>query len=556
MKFNLPALALPVLAVCGPVIAQIQPNAGSLNQQIEREQLPKPVQPPVQIRNESVSPPAAPTVDNQKILVKGLRISGAKIYSETELAGLTRFNGPREQTLSELRGMAAKITDHYRKQGYFLAQAYVPAQDIKDGILTIAVLEGQYGNITLRNSSNLSNDVANDLLAGLNGGEAVAIAPLENRLLLLSDLPGVQVKSTLVPGASVGVSDLIVEVTPGLRLSYSLDADNEGNRYTGSRRVGGSLTVNNPTGHGDALSLRVQTSGDGFNYGRASYQAQLGRAKAGVAVSSMRYHLGEEFDNLNAHGTAQTATVFGSYPLVRSRNSNLSLQMAYELKAFKDRVDATAAIADKNARVWTAGLAGDARDGWGGWNRYAINLTAGRIDIRTPAALAVDAATARSNGQYEKLSFQASRLQGVTNTVSLYAAVTGQTSSKNLDTSEKMGLGGATGVRAYPAGEAYGDQGYILNLEARMLLPRFADGMPGQMQLVGFVDTGTVILNKTPWSTGKNRRTLSGAGLGLNWVEANDFMLNAYFAHRLGSEKVTSAPDDKSRFVLQGIKQF
>ena len=59
------------------------------------------------------------------------------------------------------------------------------------------------------------------------------------------------------------------------------------------------------------------------------------------------------------------------------------------------------------------------------------------------------------------------RLQGVTDTLSLYAAFNGQVASKNLDNSEKMGLGGPAGVRAYPTGEAYGDQGYILNLEAR-----------------------------------------------------------------------------------------
>ena len=31
-----------------------------------------------------------------------------------------------------------------------MAQAYLPVQDIKDGTVTIAVLEGHYGSVTLR----------------------------------------------------------------------------------------------------------------------------------------------------------------------------------------------------------------------------------------------------------------------------------------------------------------------------------------------------------------------------------------------------------------------
>ena len=86
----------------------------------------------------------------------------------------------------------------------------------------------------------------------------------------------------------------------------------------------------------------------------------------------------------------------------------------------------------------------------------------------------------RSNGHYDKLSVQAMRLQGVTHTLSLYAAISVQFASKNLDISEKMSLGGSTGVRAYPSGEANGDQGYVLNLELRQRLPKFSDRLPGR----------------------------------------------------------------------------
>ena len=120
------------------------------------------------------------------------------------------------------------------------------------------------------------------------------------------------------------------------------------------------------------------------------------------------------------------------------------------------------------------------------------------MDLETPAMRVTDAATAQTNGHFNKLGFSLSRLQRVTDTVSASAVVNGQVASKNLDVSEKMELGGMYGVRAYPEGEGYGDEGYVVNLEARMLLPKFAEQMPGQLQLIGFVDAGTVSLNKIP----------------------------------------------------------
>ncbi len=458
-------------------------------------------------------------------------------------------------TLSDLRGMASKIADYYHQNGYFVAQAYLPAQNILDGGVTIAVIDGQYGKITLNNQTNLSDDLANNLLGGLNSGDLIANAPLESRLLRLSDLPGVTVKSTLVPGAAVGTSDLIVNVTPGQRVTGSIDADNAGNRYTGENRIGATVNLNNPTGHGDVATLRALTSGPGLSYARASYQMQFGKATAGVAYSYLDYALGREFESLQAHGTAKTASIFGSYPLIRSRDNNLYAGLNYDAKTFQDKVDSTGAIADKQAGVLAASLYGNHRDNFGATS-YALTGTTGNIDLQTPSQKAFDAATAQSNGRFNKLGFSAARLQSVTESISFYASINGQAASKNLDVSEKMRLGGMYGVRAYPEGEAYGDEGYVLNLEARMLLPKFSEKIPGQLQLIAFVDTGTVTVNKNPWAAGSNRRTLSGAGVGLNWSEANNFIVKAYYARKLGSEAATSAPDASGRFWVQAVKYF
>ena len=490
--------------------------------------------------------------------MRSLRVTGARAYSEADLIAITGFTPGTELTLTELRGLASKITAHYAKNGYFVAQAFLPAQDIKDNTVTIAVSEGQYGKIILRNQTNLSDAQANRMLSGLNSGDTITNEPLENRLLLLSDIPGVNVKSTLVPGAVPGTSDLIVDLTPGKRVSGSVDFDNAGNRYTGEYRVGATVNLNNPLGLGDVASLRAVTSGSGLNYARASYQVPFGRAAVGVAYSKLHYELGKEFAPLRANGEADVASIYGIYTLVRSRDTNIYAQLGYDDKTFQDRIDSIPSVTDRKIGVLTTSLYGNHRDnlGGGGLNSFSLGLSAGNLNIQTPAALAADAVTARSNGHYNKFAFSAARLQRVTDAISLYASIGGQVASKNLDSSEKMELGGMNGVRAYPVGEALGDQGYLVNLEARLLLPNTSQSYPGQVHLIGFVDGGSVTINKNPWTVGTNQRDLGAYGVGASWSEPGNFLIRTYYARKLGNERAISAPDKSGRFWIQAIKYF
>src|SRR5450759_4176145 len=419
-----------LLALSQSAFAQITapPLLGGQIQQIPPvliQQRPAP-----EIRIEQGNAPATQASDGFKILVNSLHVTGQALYSEAELVAITGFSPGGELTLSELRGMASKIADHYHRNGYIVAQAYLPEQYIKDGSATIAGLEGHCGSVTLRNQTNLSDSLANGLLDGLNSGDTIAIAPLENRLLLLSDIPGVNVRSTLVPGASVGASDLIVDVTPGQRVTGSVEADNAGSRYTGEYRVGATVNINNPTGHGDVASLRVLTSGSGLNYARASYQAQFGKATAGVAYTALEYRLGKEFAYLQAHGTVQIASIYASYPLIRSRNTNLYALIDFDAKTFQDKGDLFSTVIDKKAHVWMASLYGNHRDGFGGGglSSYSLTGSSGDIDITGSSGLIPtwreqDALGPQTNGHYGKLWFSASRLQSVTEKVSRYGAI-------------------------------------------------------------------------------------------------------------------------------------
>ncbi len=237
-------LFVALLCTAATATAQQIPSAGGQLQQIPALPDQRPAIP--EIRVERPGAAVAPTDAGPAFVVSALRVSGATVYSEADLLAVTGFTPGSTVDLAGLRAMAAKITDFYNRHGYFVAQAYLAAQTLTGGSVTITVVEGHYGQIALHNTSRASTGVADHFLAGLDRGDIVANAPLERRLLLLSDLPGVAVKSTLVPGSDVGTSDLLVDLVPARRVTGSIDADNAGNRYTGYFRLGGSVNLNEP----------------------------------------------------------------------------------------------------------------------------------------------------------------------------------------------------------------------------------------------------------------------------------------------------------------------
>lgn len=532
----LPGALLAAFSAGGQAI----PDAGSVLQQLR-----SPVAPPPQ-RDDSALPAApplpAPAAGNgQALLLRQVRITGATVFPEAELQQQVRDAIGRELDLAGLEAVADRISRYYRQRGYTVARAYLPPQEVRDGTLEVAVVEGRLGAINVRGPAPSTLP-----LAALVEGEVVTDAALERSLLLASEVPGIAVRSTLQPGASVGTSELVVDVASGPRLAGRVEADNYGSRSTGRNRVGGTLAVNNPAGLGDLASLRAIVTDEALGYGRAAWQVPVNRngTQVGVAASLMHYELAEEFASLDAHGTARIASLFAVHPLLRSRMANANVQLAYDAKRLEDRADAVGSVNERSVQALSLGLAGDRSDAAGAWS-YSLTYTRGHLDIETPAARELDAATARTAGGYDKLGLAFVRQQALGPASSLLLAYTGQWARKNLDSSEKLPLGGMAGVRAYPQGEWPSDRAHLLTLELRHALA-------AQWHAIAFADTARGEANADPWTgTDKGRRTLSGAGLGLAWAGGPGLTARLLYAHKLGNTPATAEPDSDHRVWLQ-----
>lgn len=534
---------LPALLCLSASAWPAPPDAGSLlREEIRRDQAPAPLMPPKPdtVTEGKVNEDAGP-----KVIVTTFRITGLTAVPETEaLAFLSAFTGP-PLSLNALHRIVEKFEQWLRSRGLFAARAYLPPQDIKAGVVEIRVLEGRLEGIEIKvkPGTRLSEDQLRATLeSALPLGAALEQERLERGLLLINDLPATSARAVLGPGKELGGSLVLIEAAQGSVVAGSVELDNTGNRFAGDLRTGVSIAINDPNGLGDLWSLRVATS-RGSTFVRAGYAIPLGSDgwKLGATLIESRYKLccDSSITALDSNGEAAALSGYVSYSLIRTRLANFAVSANWSSRSFVNRA-LLSTTSDKRSETMMLGVNGDWSDmfglfGLGAYTTYAGQWVSGRVKLDGwPADKLQDAATAQSQGGFDKWNAQATHLLRLSTTTALYAGLAAQWAAKNLDSSEKFVLGGPQGVRAYPTGEAAGDEGWLLNVEWRKEVDR-------DWRFVAFADYGGIYLHRNPWTNWNaatpalgNRYSLAGAGASLVWAPVPGSQVSATLASRLG----------------------
>ena len=591
-RFNVVFGRLPLIIAissmgyaAGASAQAVEPNAAGLIlntiQDAPKPDFSKPNVPEIDVTKQSR--PAMGGASSATVTVKAVTFSGNTAVPTAELQEAVAGVVGRQVTLNDLRVAADKISDIYRAQGYMVARAYIPAQQIKDGVVEIQIIEGRRDGLSVKSSGDpMVNESYQQSVvdAALPQGQVLTEADLERGLLLLGDLPGVtNVKATLDPGSVPGTSNVNVQTSPADRFFGSIDVDDFGYKYSGQWRTGITAGVNSMTGYGDQLTFRGQTSwGQDTarnNYGRLSYQIPIGNdgLKLGAAYANMYYRLGQNFSGTNTNGTASTWSFFGTYPVYRTRSFNLYGQIGYDNLLMKNNSMGWE-ISNKSLNNGTLGLQGNSRDVWlgGGINNFGINMVYGDVALNNTQGALIDNATTQTAGGFQRYNINANRLQRVTDSTQALINFYGQLASKNMDASQQFILGGPSGVRAYPVGEGAGSQGGVVQLELNQNL--WYGSPVGTVSGMVFYDAGYTQLFKNTYNnwnqpnpqTGNsltNSYWLQGFGLGLKGTINNRSYISASWAHTLGSNPSQTAygnnvngNSNSNQFWLQGVYQF
>jgi hemolysin activation/secretion protein len=552
-----PVLTILVLALSliGPAAgaAPVRPDSGAVLEGAKSPEKPAESTAPAL----KVAEPTPAAADNTKrIHVTGFRFSGELPVAEADLQQVAAGQAGKGLTLNDLNQLAGQITHYLRGRGYPVATAYIPAQTISDGQVEITVIPGKYGAIIINNQARIIDDRLKKMAAGLKVGDVVTKAELERVLLLINDLPGVDVKATLASGQNAGTTELTLNVIDTDKYSGSAYADNWGNRFTGAVRGGFGVNVANLSHYGDVLQIGGQTAGDGLKGCNFDYDLPLGYRGARLAFDYSRidYTLGKDFEDLDASGDTTVAGFTVSYPFRRSRNINLSGTIGFDYKDLNDELSGS--DTPKTDRIWKLGINGNYNDRRGGVNQYALTWSYGDLSLDDAGAALTDSNSSKTAGGFNKLSLNYRRQRQLNPKYSMGIQFSGQLSDSNLDSSEKLYLGGADGVRAYPQGEAASDQGGLLTVEFKRSISKWSNPK-NYFYLANFYDLGFGQLNKELWDGAdeENYRTLSDIGLGVGWMRRN-FNLRLDYAVKLGGGDAESDTDRSGRIWLQCVRCF
>ncbi len=547
-----------VSACCLTLLAEsihAQVDAGALQQQIDRAQqfrLPRLLAPTEPKRSQ-----VPPATSGPRITVRQFKIVGNTFVPTASLERLVATYLDRPLSFGELEDVAARIAAHYREAGWTV-KVFLPEQNVVNGVVTVQVIEAVLGSIRsegpVARPSSLES-IRKIVEASQRAGAYMATQAVDRGLLIANDISGVYVSGNLVEGEKEAETDLLLKTLEKPFLESNVSYENSGSYATGPNRTAAMFSINNFFKPGGALNSQLAHT-SGSIYGRIATAIPVGLNGLRVDVSASRLNyeivnLPKEFD---ASGISTTIGLDLIYPLIRARTRNVYLNLGTDQKKFTNF--ALGNLSSKYlSRTLSLGLSGNRETEFfeqAGSTAANITLTSGLLNMSGSPNEETLRSDSNPAGRFNKVRFNLSQEQSLTDVVSAYVAMSGQWAAKNLDSSEKFTLGGAGGLRAYGSGEATGAIGRMVNVELRWRV------IPA-VTLTGFYDIGSVTVNVNNDFRGApllNRCSLRGGGVSASWTVAKGLSIRATVARRTGQNpnaNIETGKDQDGSLVLNRL---
>ena len=458
-------------------------------------------------------------------------------YDEQEFRKLYQADLDQEITLDKIWEIAGGITKQYRADGYFLSRAYVPAQEVAEGNITIGVVEGYIGDVSV--DPKLAKYTAiKEIINTIKQEKPITVKTLERQHLLLSDLPGMShYQGVLTPlkGGPEGAVQLIFSPRPEKQKHGYVGIDNMGSRYLGPYQLSGSW-------HDQIIPLQ-QTSISGTTTlpmnelvaVNVTHQIPVAQdLKVEFSAGYTEAEPGYTIKPREIESKAVNAGVALNYQIIRQRQENLSAKIALDARNSDSTILDTELTKDK-IRALRISAMYDTTDSYYGYNVASMTLSQGLNLFGASDANDLNLSRDGAEPGFTKLEIQYSRLQGISQDWSALFSANAQKASGSLFSSEEFGFGGQGLGRAYDPSEISGDDGIAGGVELRyQSLPVWQNT---NFQPYAFYDIGKV------WNRNdgqENSISASSTGMGIRFQHLDGISGTVQFAVPL--TKPTEAP--------------
>lgn len=497
--------------------------------------------------------PGALLSAEETFLVKKITLSGNKVLSTETLTPIVAPYEGKEMTLSSLQKVGALITEAYQKKGYLIAKAYVPEQEITDGLVRIDILEGTIGEVKVQGSHKYySTDFIKKHFDPIIKEKALNQNALERALLVLNEYPKLNVQATLQQGETPGTTDILVTAKNSMPINLTLDYNNFGSKYTSRDRFGATFDIGNFLKEGAILSIRGLSGDDPGDmiFGRGSYSIPLNTLGTRLAVYYARgdFDVGEEFAVLDMKGKIESYGFSLTHPFIKKRLQSLTGEFGFDVKDTKQYLLSDLSSYDKIRSV----RAGATYEQTGAVGRTYLSLFVTRGLGHVLGGMENDAAfTSRpgADNSFTRLNIDVIRLQRFNPCLFLILKGSGQISPDSLVAGEQISIGGADSVRGFVPGEYSGDYGYSLTAELRVA-PLVNKEI---FQLAFFMDNGGIWV-KEPVVGQSSKHNITGGGGGIRLNLPYDFNIRADVGFPI--DPSTNSDGKHVMYYLQAVKVF
>ena len=485
-----------------------------------------------------------------KILVKDFKFDGNLYYSNEELEEVIKEAVNKELVYDQLINVTRAISNHYKANG-FLATAFLPPQDINDGVIKIKITEAVLGTIIFdveeEEKLNISKEnIRLKLLYKIEDSGVLNIDQLDKNVRNLNKIPGINALAELEEGKNFGETNVKVTAINTETIFGNTLVDNNGSRSSGYNKITNTINIDGLFNMGDRLAFTNVLSGDHHvkdNHEESNYYAVSSTMPVGyngmlatLRVSKMEYKLSAPFDSTNPSGYSSEYNLSLNRPLIESPNFNLNTSFSLGNNKYVNDLG-TGNNSDKDVLKSIFNLGFDSRDErlGGGINYGSFALSLAKNDLTNNLSnYETDQSTSDNNGRNFKGTLNLNRMQKLTDKTNLLVKFNGQLAADNLDGADQFSLGGPNAVRAYPSSEAAGDAGFVASLELKRNLFK-------NLESTLFYDYGKIKLHKSLWndwnSTNKlkNNYHLQGYGVSVGIPIFQNFSINATHAKKIGS---------------------
>lgn len=521
-RANLPAFSIPILAIAGTLL-ELQPLRAESPLLTISETPVKYLAQAQAIDSELDSVAAKNEEIPEQIVVKNFDVVGSSVFSQRELNRAIESYRNRPLTLPELFQARSVITKLYTDRGYVSSGAYIPPQELNDGTIKIAVLEGKLEEINVSGTERLSKNYISSRIETA-AGQPVDVDSLLSALQLLRLDPLIDnVSAELSAGIRPGTSLLDIQVQEADAFDVSTSFSNNRSPSIGSNQRTVGLNHRNLLGFGDTFSFEYANT-DGSNAFDFAYalpvNSQDGTIKAAYSRNSNDV-IEDPFNILDIESESRYYELNFRQPIVLKSTQELALGMSItrtesETYFFDERYQLSRG-ADEDGKTKISAVRF--------FQEFVNRNDREVLAFRSQFNIGVDAFNSTINGGDEPdstfLSWrgQSQWVRRLDEDFLLLLRGDAQLSTGSLVPLEQFRLGGVNSARGYRQDLSLGDNGLFASAELRIPILRF-DKIAGLVQIAPFFDIGTV------WNSDDleiTNATLPSVGVGLNFSMGDSF---------------------------------